>query len=76
MRKSSLRCPNCGHTFEISDLRSKKMNSIAMDEVVVHDKIGELSGFGLGEETEEGAGLHDSPVVISVAEDLDDIKVS
>ncbi|MDR1234259.1 MAG: FYDLN acid domain-containing protein [Holosporales bacterium] len=73
LRKSSLLCPNCGHSFIAADLRSKMANSVVMD--TVDEKLSDVSAFDFTDEVVEGSDISDESVIISVTDDMEDIKV-
>ncbi|MDR0640733.1 MAG: FYDLN acid domain-containing protein [Holosporales bacterium] len=75
LRKTSLLCPNCGHSFVASDLRSKHAASITLDEVEVDEKLNDVSVLDFPDEVEEHGDVVNAAVMISVGEDIEDIKV-
>jgi hypothetical protein len=74
LQRSSLSCPHCGNSFEAADLQSKKGIG-AMDEVDIDEKMAEISGFDFQEEVDSGIDLVDEPGIITVGEDVEDVKI-
>ncbi|MDR1288843.1 MAG: FYDLN acid domain-containing protein [Holosporales bacterium] len=75
LRRSSVSCPHCGNSFEISDLHSKKGAVGAMDEVEIDEKMVEIAGFDFPDEPDSGIDLTDDPGIITVGEDIEDVKI-
>ena len=73
MQKSALTCPNCGNKFDISELNTKKLNTVSLDlEADFDDKI-PLSDFVFDDSTDE-IGLHET-ADLEDKEVLDDMKL-
>lgn len=75
LRKTSLVCPNCGNSFEASEIKYKKISTVAMDEVDLDDKIAAIPGFEFSDEVDP-AELTDNSSELGDDSDIDDIKLT
>jgi uncharacterized protein (TIGR02300 family) len=78
LRKTALLCPNCGNSFSISEVRTRRHRSIAIDDVGVDDeKIDVMSGFD-GCESEDEADIIEDVCQVDVLGEIkkiDDIDL-
>ena len=73
MQKSSLVCPNCNYSFDISEIKYKKVNNTAMDELDLDDKVVDIPGFEFNDDVVVSA---DNVVDLGDDDDaLEDIKI-
>lgn len=72
MQKTSLVCPSCGYTFDASEMKYKKTNNAAMDEIDLDDKVVDIPGFEFNDDVVSPDN------VIELEDDdvpLDDMKI-
>jgi predicted RNA-binding Zn-ribbon protein involved in translation (DUF1610 family) len=74
-QKSSLSCPQCGYSFERSELHTTKGVIHAMVDVDLDDSLTEIAGCDFHDEGDGAIDLVDDSGIIGVGEELEEVKV-
>ena len=75
LQRTYLVCPNCGNSFDASEIKHKKASNIIMDEIDLDDKIVDIPGFEFNDEV-DSTGLSEHVSDLSdETEAFEDIKI-
>jgi hypothetical protein len=78
MQLTSVVCPNCGKTFDVSELFTKKSNRpvvVETDVIDIEDNVLVISDFGFEEGESENTVLSEDSNELLVKTEIDDMKL-